>query len=82
MTETKCQSCGMPIESGPYCQHCVDDQGDLQAFQERFARMIQWTRRETPDLDEAAAERRTLEYMATMPAWRDHPELKRKLGGA
>jgi hypothetical protein len=44
--------------------------------------MMQWTRRETPDLDEATAERRTLEYMATMPAWRDHPELKRKLGGA
>ena len=79
MTKTPCQSCGMPIESGPYCRRCVDDHGDLQAFEERLARMIQWTRREEPALDEATAERRTLEYMATMPAWHDHPELRRRL---
>jgi len=76
-----CQSCGMPIESGPYCPHCVDDEGNLQAFEERFERMVQWTRREKPGLDAAAAERRTLEYMAGMPAWRDHPDLKRRLHG-
>jgi hypothetical protein len=76
-----CQSCGMPIESGPYCRHCVDDEGNLQAFEERFERMVQWTRREKPDLDAAAAERATLKYMAGMPAWRDHPDLKRRLSG-
>ena len=61
----------MPIESGPYCQHCADDSGNLQAFDERFARMIQWTRRENPALDQATAEQQTLQYMATMPAWKD-----------
>jgi len=75
-----CQSCGMPIESGPYCPHCVDEEGNLQAFEERFERMVQWTRREKPQLDSGAAERATLEYMARMPAWRDHPDLKRRLG--
>ena len=75
-----CQSCGMPIESGPYCQHCVDDEGKLQVFEERLERMIQWSRRENPDLDEAANERKTLEYMATMPAWREHAALKARLG--
>ena len=26
---TKCQSCGMAIESGMYCSYCVDAQGNL-----------------------------------------------------
>jgi len=76
-----CQSCGMPIESGPYCQHCVDDKGQLQAFDERFERMMQWTRREKPELDSVTAERETLAYMAKMPAWRDHPGLSARMGG-
>ena len=24
-----CESCGMPIESGPYCPHCTDADGAL-----------------------------------------------------
>ena len=43
--------------------------------------MIQWTRRENPSLDQAAAEQQTLQYMATMPAWKDHPSLRERLGG-
>ncbi len=74
-----CQSCGMPIEAGPYCHHCVDDAGNLHAFAERFERMMQWTKREKPDLDQKVAEQQTLAYMATMPAWKDHPELKARL---
>jgi hypothetical protein len=42
MHEHHCESCGMPIESGTYCQHCVDEHGKLQAFDERFERMVQW----------------------------------------
>jgi hypothetical protein len=76
----KCQSCGMPIESGPYCHHCTDDQGELSSFEERLLRMKQWTRRENPDLDDAAIERQTLEYMSTMPAWKEHPALLQRLG--
>ena len=68
-----CGSCGMPIEDGLYCGHCTDDAGNLQAFDERFARMVQWTIREDPSISEQEAQRKTLDYMATMPAWRDHP---------
>ena len=75
-----CESCGMPIEAGPYCDYCTDDKGDLHAFDERFERMKQWTRRENPELDDATVEKQTLAYMSTMPAWKDHPSLKEKLG--
>lgn len=71
-----CQSCGMPIEAGPYCPHCVDAQGRLQDFDTRFARMVGWARRENPALSQAEAERDTLAYMARMPAWQDHPRVK------
>jgi hypothetical protein len=71
-----CESCGMPIESGPYCQYCVDDNGKLQPFEERFERMIAWQQRKAPDASRADLESATLAYMRTMPAWKDHPRVK------
>jgi len=65
----------MPIESGPYCQHCVDAQGQLQDFDTRFERMVGWAQREDPTLDREQAEARTLDYMAGMPAWSRHPRV-------
>ena len=77
MTNEKhhCQSCGMTIESGPYCEYCVDENGALQDFDERLARMTQFMKRRDASLSPAEAEARTLDYMATMPAWRDHPRV-------
>ena len=72
-----CESCGMPIENGHYCQHCVDEKGNLQAFEERFERMTQWQQRQKPGLTREKAEQETLAYMARMPAWKDHPRVKR-----
>jgi hypothetical protein len=37
-----CGSCSMPIESGRYCAYCVDERGELQPFETRFARMVDW----------------------------------------
>ena len=71
-----CASCGMPIESGPYCTHCVDASGRLQDFDTRFERMVGWARRENPALTREQAERDTLAYMARMPAWREHPRVR------
>jgi hypothetical protein len=76
MSQHRCESCGMPIEAGPYCQYCVDEQGKLQDFDERFARMVQFTRRQDQSLDQKTAEERTLAYMASMPAWKNHPGVK------
>ena len=71
-----CESCGMPIESGRYCEHCTQPDGSLQPFDERFERMVDWQLRREPTTTRDAAEQATLQYMATMPAWRDHPRVQ------
>ncbi len=73
----QCESCSMPIESGPYCHHCVDEKGELQAFNERYERMRQWSASRNPDASPEDIARDTLAYMSTLPAWKDHPELLR-----
>ena len=70
-----CESCGMPIDNGCYCSHCVDAQGNLQDFDTRFERMVQWAQREDAALTRAQAEANTLAYMARMPAWARHPRV-------
>lgn len=70
-----CESRGMPLESGRYCEHCTDDHGELQSFDERFTRMTAWQARRAPGTPREEIERRTLDYMATMPAWREHPRV-------
>jgi hypothetical protein len=76
MTAThKCESCGMPIETGRYCDYCTDENGSLQSFDERFARMTSWQERRHPKATREEIERETLDYMATMPAWQDHPRV-------
>lgn len=76
MSQHRCESCGMPIEAGPYCRHCVDEHGQLQSFEERFARMVQFVRAQDAALDQATAEAQTRAYMVGMPAWKDHAALK------
>jgi len=76
MSEATCESCGMPIESGRYCPHCVDEHGELQDFESRFERMVDWQRRSEPTASREEAEAKTRAYMSRMPAWRDHPSLR------
>ena len=71
-----CESCSMPIETGRYCTYCTDEKGELQPFDERFERMIAWQQRRTPTASRAELERATLDFMATLPAWKDHPRVR------
>lgn len=71
-----CESCGMSIDSGAYCRYCVDANGNLQPFEERFERMVQWLLGREPELPRDTAERRTRDYMRSMPAWAAHPALQ------
>ena len=75
MSQQSCESCGMPIDSGRYCAHCTDGEGNLQDFDARFAAMVSWQRRRDPSASPEQAEADTLAYLATMPAWRDHPRV-------
>ena len=70
---TPWESCGQPIGSCPYGEHCVNADGRLQDFDTRFERMVGWAQRK--GADRASAETQTREYMRGMPAWRDHPRL-------
>jgi len=82
MTETHaCESCSMPIESGRYCNYCVDERGELQPFEARFAKMVDWQARRSPEKSREAVERETLAFMARMPAWRDHPRVRAARAG-
>ena len=77
MTEPHpCESCGMPIETGAYCQYCTGKDGKLMPFEERFESMIAWQKGRTPGASRAELEAATLAFMARMPAWRDHPRVK------
>jgi hypothetical protein len=72
-TNSRCESCGMPVDAGRYCEHCVDESGRLQDFDTRFARMVSCVMRKDTHLSRPEAERQTIAYMSTMPAWREHP---------
>jgi hypothetical protein len=74
-TQKDCESCGMPIDSGQYCQYCLDETGELQSFEKRFEAMVSWQQRRDPASSREAAEEATRTYMRTMPAWREHPAL-------
>lgn len=74
-TTTSCESCGMPIETGRYCNYCVDENGELQGFDERFENMVAWQMRREPGIERSDAEAATLAYMANMPAWKNHPRV-------
>jgi hypothetical protein len=80
MSQSHCHSCGMPVESGIYCQYCADGAGNLHPFDETVRRMTAFWQSTDSSLSVEAAERKTLEHMAKMPAWKDHPELGRRLG--
>ncbi len=76
MSFSRCQSCAMPIETGHYCPHCADANGNLHGFDETVARMSQFWRSQDASLTDESARKKTLAYMAGMPAWKDHPKLK------
>jgi hypothetical protein len=74
----RCESCSMPIETGRYCAYCTTQSGELQPFEERFEKMVSWQMRRKPGLSRAQAERDTRDFMAQMPAWKDHPAVTQR----
>ena len=69
----------MPIESGQYCSYCTDDAGALQPFDLRFEAMVSWSLKEDSSQSRSEAEKKTLTFMSSLPAWREHPEVNARL---
>jgi hypothetical protein len=67
----------MPIETGPYCRHCTDENGNLHSFETRLEGMTAFFMGQDPALGRAEAEQRTRDYLSQMPAWKEHPALKK-----
>ena len=65
----------MPIENDKYYRHCVDENGALQSFEERFDKMVSWVQKKEPQISRIDAEEKIRAYMRTMPAWQNHPNL-------
>jgi len=76
MNRATCESCGVPVETGRYCQHCVDEDGVLQSFEERLLRMTDFILARDPRIDRREARSEALRHMRAMPAWRDRPEFE------
>ncbi len=72
----KCESCGMSIEAGPYCPHCIDESGTLKSFEDTLARFKQWVQSQDPSTSPEAALSQALDYMRTLPAWKNHPQVR------
>ncbi len=72
----------MPVDGIEYCTYCTDENGQLQSFDERFARMVSWQEQRSPMTPRDRLESETLAYMATMPAWRDHPRVREAMPAA
>jgi hypothetical protein len=64
----RCESCGMPIKEGKYCQYCAPD-GVLKSKEEVREGWVSFTVKSEGILREEA-EKKVDEAMAKMPAWK------------
>lgn len=72
---TRCESCGLPVHSYRYCAYCTDANGDLMDFDDRLTSMTEEWQAEHGHLTVEDARQAAREYMASMPAWRNHPRV-------
>jgi hypothetical protein len=55
-----------------WCWACSTPEGELQPFEERFAKLVDWTMRRD-GIPRTEAETEILTFLRGMPLWRDHP---------
>lgn len=77
----KCICCGMPInkkndfamgdESKDYCVYCAKEDGSMKSFDEAVEGMAEYMS-ESEKIDKNFARKKVLEYMKSMPAWKEN----------
>ena len=78
---TKCICCGMPMnkkndfamgdESKDYCVYCAKEDGSMKSFDEAVEGMAEYMS-ESEKIDKNFARKKVLEYMKSMPAWKEN----------
>ena len=77
----KCICCGMPMnkkndfamgdESKDYCVYCAKEDGSMKSFDETVEGMAEYMS-ESEKIDKNFARKKVLEYMKSMPAWKEN----------
>lgn len=77
----KCICCGMPMnkkndfamgdESKDYCVYCAKEDGSMKSFDEAVEGMAEYMS-ENEKIDKNFARKKVLEYMKSMPAWKEN----------
>ena len=77
----KCICCGMPMnkkndfamgdESKDYCVYCAKEDGSMKSFDEAGEGMAEYMS-ESEKIDKNFARKKVLEYMKSMPAWKEN----------
>lgn len=77
----KCICCGMPMnkkndfamgdESKDYCVYCAKEDGSMKSFDEAVDGMAEYMS-ESEKIDKNFARKKVLEYMKSMPAWKEN----------
>lgn len=77
----KCICCGMPMnkkndfamgdESKDYCVYCAKEDGSMKSFDEAVEGMVEYMS-ESEKIDKNFARKKVLEYMKSMPAWKEN----------
>jgi uncharacterized glyoxalase superfamily protein PhnB len=80
---TNCQSCAMPltdsVECGQmYCSYCVDDKGQLRAYEQVFEGTVTGFFMKMQKMDRKTAEKAATEHLAKQAAWASRKQLAKK----
>ena len=77
----KCICCGMPMnkkndfamgdESKDYCVYCAKEDGSMKSFDEAVEGMAEYMS-ESEKIYKNFARKKVLEYMKSMPAWKEN----------
>ena len=77
----KCICCGIPMnkkndfamgdESKDYCVYCAKEDGSMKSFDEAVEGMAEYMS-ESEKIDKNFARKKVLEYMKSMPAWKEN----------
>lgn len=79
MIGARCEACGMPLEDEGrlYCEHCAKDEAGQElgvTKEEAFEGIRKHYFIGTMGLGEEEAQKKTEEYINTLPAWRERWE--------